>query len=106
MNELDLLAVGAHPDDVEVHVGGLLALAAVRGLKAGILDLTSGDLGTRGTADTRRAEATEAARILAIAERPRRFGSGEHGAGPAAPVQQQGGMLLRGPGRRQRLGMA
>ncbi len=66
MNELDLLAVGAHPDDVEVHVGGLLALAAVRGLKAGILDLTSGDLGTRGTADTRRAEATEAARILGV----------------------------------------
>ncbi len=63
---LDVLALGAHPDDVEVHVGGLLALAADRGLKAGILDLTSGDLGTRGTAETRRSEAQEAARILGV----------------------------------------
>ena len=65
-HELDILALGAHPDDVEVHVGGILALAADRGLKAAILDLTSGDLGTRGTADTRRAEAQEAARILGV----------------------------------------
>ena len=63
---LDVLALGAHPDDVEVHVGGLLALAADRGLSAGILDLTSGDLGTRGTAETRRSEAQEAARILGV----------------------------------------
>ena len=65
-HELDILALGAHPDDVEVHVGGLLALAADRGMKAAILDLTSGDLGTRGTAETRRAEAQEAARILGV----------------------------------------
>ncbi len=65
-HDLDMLALGAHPDDVEVHVGGILALASDRGLKAGILDLTSGDLGTRGTAATRRAEAQEAARILGI----------------------------------------
>lgn len=65
-HELDILALGAHPDDVEVHVGGILALAADRGLKAAILDLTSGDLGTRGTAETRRAEAQEAARILGV----------------------------------------
>jgi len=63
---LDLLALGAHPDDVEVHVGGILALATDRGLQAAILDLTSGDLGTRGTADNRRAEAQEAARILGV----------------------------------------
>jgi bacillithiol biosynthesis deacetylase BshB1 len=63
---LDILALGAHPDDVEVHVGGLLALAMDRGLKAAILDLTSGDLGTRGTAETRRTEALEAARILGV----------------------------------------
>jgi bacillithiol biosynthesis deacetylase BshB1 len=62
--DLDVLAVGAHPDDVEVHVGGLLARAAARGLRTGILDLTSGDLGTRGDAATRQAEALEAARIL------------------------------------------
>lgn len=63
---LDLLVLGAHPDDAEVHVGGLLALAAERGLAAAILDLTAGDLGTRGTPETRRAEAQEAARILGV----------------------------------------
>ncbi len=62
----DLLVIGAHPDDAEVHVGGLLALAAKRGLRAGILDLTDGDLGTRGTAQTRRAEATASAAILGV----------------------------------------
>lgn len=66
---LDLLALGAHPDDVEVHVGGLLALATERGQRAAILDLTSGDLGTRGTPETRRAEAGEAARILGVERR-------------------------------------
>ncbi|GLH66543.1 bacillithiol biosynthesis deacetylase BshB1 [Geothrix edaphica] len=65
-HDYEILALGAHPDDVEVHVGGLLALATDRGMKAGILDLTSGDLGTRGTAETRRAEAQEAARILGV----------------------------------------
>ncbi|WP_243293798.1 bacillithiol biosynthesis deacetylase BshB1 [Geothrix mesophila] len=65
-HDLDLLALGAHPDDVEVHVGGILALASDRGMKAAILDLTSGDLGTRGTAETRRTEAQEAARILGV----------------------------------------
>jgi bacillithiol biosynthesis deacetylase BshB1 len=63
---IDLLVIGAHPDDAEVHAGGLLALAARRGLKATILDLTTGDLGTRGTSETRRIEATEAARILGV----------------------------------------
>jgi len=63
---LDLLVLGAHPDDAEVHVGGILALAARNGLGAAILDLTSGDLGTRGTAATRRAEAMAAASILGV----------------------------------------
>lgn len=67
MNPLtDLLVIGAHPDDAEVHVGGLLALAARRGLKAAILDLTRGDMGTRGTPETRHAEAMEAARLLGV----------------------------------------
>ena len=64
--KLDLLVLGAHPDDAEVHVGGLLALCAQRGLRAAILDATCGDLGTRGTAETREAEAREAARILGV----------------------------------------
>lgn len=65
-SNLDLLVVGAHPDDAEVHAGGLLALAAKRGLRAAILDLTSGDMGTRGTPETRRQEATEAANHLGV----------------------------------------
>ena len=64
--DFDLLVIGAHPDDAEVHVGGLLALASRRGLRAGILDLTSGDLGTRGTRETRREEAAESAKILGV----------------------------------------
>ncbi len=67
MNDgLDLLVLGAHPDDAEVHVGGLLALASDRGLKAAILDLTAGELGTRGTPETRRAEAHAAAKLLGV----------------------------------------
>lgn len=63
---LDILALGAHPDDVEVHAGGILALATERGLRAGILDLTAGDLGTRGTPEARREEAEAAARHLGV----------------------------------------
>ena len=65
-HDFEILALGAHPDDVEVHVGGLLALASDIGMKAGILDLTSGDLGTRGTAETRRSEAQQAANMLGV----------------------------------------
>ena len=64
--KLDLLVIGAHPDDAEVHVGGILALAARNGLRGAILDLTSGDLGTRGSARTRQAEAMAAAAILGV----------------------------------------
>src|SRR5208283_6226512 len=63
---LDLLVIGAHPDDAEVHVGGMLALAARKGMRAAILDLTSGELGTRGSAAGRRAEAMAAAAILGV----------------------------------------
>ena len=63
---LDLLAVGAHPDDVEISCGGTVALAAAQGLAAGILDLTQGDLSTNGTPAERAAEAEEAAEILGV----------------------------------------
>ena len=66
---LDLLAIGAHPDDCDISCGGTLALAAVQGYRTGILDLTRGEMGTNGTPETRAAESTEAARILGLAGR-------------------------------------
>jgi bacillithiol biosynthesis deacetylase BshB1 len=65
-SELDILAIGAHPDDIEVHVGGIIAKAAKKGLAAAILDITIGDLGTHGTPEIRRSEALEAAKILGV----------------------------------------
>lgn len=62
--KLDVLAIGSHPDDVELGCGGTLALMAGRGIKVGILHLTRGEAGTRGSEAQRRQEAEEAARIL------------------------------------------
>jgi N-acetylglucosamine malate deacetylase 1 len=61
---LDILAIAAHRDDVEQTCGGTLLKMAERGHKTGILDLTRGEMGTRGTAEDREREATEAAKIL------------------------------------------
>lgn len=61
---VEILAVGAHPDDVELGCGGTLALLSRRGRRVGILDLTRGEAGTRGTPETRAAEAFESAGIL------------------------------------------
>ena len=66
---VDVLAVGAHPDDVELGAGGLIHKWVQRGYTVGILDLTRGEMGTRGTAKERTEEAAEAARILGIAQR-------------------------------------
>ena len=66
---LDILAIGAHPDDAEISVGGTLALAASQGFAAGILDLTRGEMGTNGTPEIRDAEAADAAKILNLAGR-------------------------------------
>ena len=62
--KLDLLAIAAHPDDVELTCGGTLIRAVQRGYKVGILDLTAGEMGTRGSAEIRRREAAAAARVL------------------------------------------
>lgn len=62
--KLDVLAIGAHPDDVELSAGGTVALLAERGLAVGILHLTRGEAGTRGTVDERRAEAERAGSLL------------------------------------------
>ena len=61
---LDLLAVAAHPDDVEQTCGGTLIRMAEAGYRTGVLDLTAGDMGTRGTPDERIAESEAAARHL------------------------------------------
>ena len=63
---LDILAIAAHRDDVEQTCGGTLLRAAQRGQRTGILDLTRGEMGTRGTADDRAREAAEAAKVLGV----------------------------------------
>lgn len=62
--EVDVLAVGAHPDDVELGCGGTLLALGRRGRSVGILDLTRGEMGTRGTPEARAKEAADAARLL------------------------------------------
>jgi bacillithiol biosynthesis deacetylase BshB1 len=64
-----ILAVGAHPDDVEISCGGTLALAARQKIPVGILDLTRGELSTNGTVEERAAEAAEAAALLGASTR-------------------------------------
>ena len=67
--KLDILAFGAHPDDVEMSSGATIAKAISEGKKVGIIDLTQGELGTRGSAEIRRNEAMEAAEILGVSIR-------------------------------------
>jgi len=64
--KLDILAIGIHPDDVELSCSGTLAKEISGGRKAGILDLTLGELGTRGNASLRTQEAEKAAKILGV----------------------------------------
>lgn len=64
--KLDILAIGAHPDDVELSCSATLAKEISRGKTAGILDLTRGELGTRGTAEIRDKEANDAAKLLGV----------------------------------------
>jgi bacillithiol biosynthesis deacetylase BshB1 len=67
--KLDILAFGAHPDDVELGCGATIAKEISLGKKVGIIDLTRGELGTRGSADLRTIEATNAAKILGVSIR-------------------------------------
>jgi len=69
MTFLDILAIAAHRDDVEQTCGGTLLKMAQLGYRTGILDLTRGEMGTRGSAEDREREAAEAARILRVAWR-------------------------------------
>lgn len=67
--KLDLLVMTVHPDDAELGAGGVIAKYVAEGKMVGIIDLTQGELGTRGTAETRAQEAAKAARILGVAVR-------------------------------------
>ena len=66
---LDILAVAAHPDDVEITCGGLLIKMAHRGRRVGVVDLTRGEMGTLGDESTRWQEAQAAAEVLGLAQR-------------------------------------
>src|SRR5215467_13116757 len=66
---LDILAIAAHPDDVEQTCGGTLIKMAEKGYRTGVLDLTTGDMGTRGTPEQRIEEASQAAQIMLVSER-------------------------------------
>jgi bacillithiol biosynthesis deacetylase BshB1 len=67
--KLDVLAFGSHPDDVELGCSGTLINEVKRGKKVGVIDLTQGELGTRGTIETRYQEAADAAKIMGVAVR-------------------------------------
>jgi bacillithiol biosynthesis deacetylase BshB1 len=67
--KLDILAFGAHPDDVELGCGGTIAKEISLGKKVGIIDLTRGELGTRGSVEIRNQEAAAAAKILGVSIR-------------------------------------
>src|SRR5262245_42891711 len=67
--QLDALAIAAHPDDIELSVGGTLIKLARMGYKTGILDLTRGEMGTRGIPETRAEESRRAAEILGLSVR-------------------------------------
>ncbi|MDX2047518.1 MAG: bacillithiol biosynthesis deacetylase BshB1 [Chitinophagaceae bacterium] len=64
--KVDILAIGVHPDDVELGCSGTIINELKRGKKVAVIDLTQGELGTRGTVETRYAEADEAARIMGV----------------------------------------
>ena len=64
--KIDVLAFGVHPDDVELSCAGVLLVEKKNGKTTGIIDITEGELGTRGTAETRKEEAAAAAKILGI----------------------------------------
>jgi len=69
MNQIDVLAIGAHPDDVELSAAGTLLKHRALGFTTGVIDLTQGELGSRGTKETRKEEAQAASDILGLSAR-------------------------------------
>ena len=63
---LDILAFGAHPDDVEISMGGTILHYIEEGKKVGVIDITEGELGTRGSVETRYAESEQSSELLGI----------------------------------------
>ncbi len=66
MTEVDVLAIAAHRDDVELTCGGTMLVAARHGHRTGVVDLTAGEMGTRGSSELRAQEADQAAKILGL----------------------------------------
>jgi len=69
MTSIDILAIGAHPDDVELVCGGTLIRAQMLGRRTGILDLSAGELGSRGTPEIRAREAERAGKVMGVSVR-------------------------------------
>ena len=67
--KVSILAFGVHPDDVELGCSGTLIAAVEEGKKVAVIDLTQGELGTRGTAETRKTEAAKAAEVMKLSAR-------------------------------------
>src|ERR1043165_9357058 len=85
---IDALFFDTHPDDIELSCGGTIVNFAARGLRVGIVDLTSGEMGTRGTPQTRKREAAASAKILGAAFREQLdFGDGGLRTGRAEELQ-------------------
>ena len=91
---LDLLAIAAHPDDVELTCGGTLLKMAQLGYKTGILDLTAGEMGTRGTPTIRAKEAAKAAKLLRVSWRDT-LGVPDSDVQPARPHKLRLAAIIR-----------
>lgn len=87
---VDALAIGAHPDDVELLIGGTISKLTAAGRKVVILDITRGEMGTRGTAEIRAEEARAAAAVLGVADR-RNLGQAD---GCVAPTPEARAALI------------
>lgn len=88
--KVDVLAVGAHPDDIEIGIGGFVHKLCQRGIRVGMLDLTRGEMGTRGTPGEREGEGAAAAAILGAAWR----GCAELPDGAVANTKEQQHALI------------
>ena len=92
MHPVDLLAVGAHPDDIEIGLGGTIARHAAEGFLVGLCDLTAGEMGTNGTVEQRLAEGDAAREVLGAAWRTN-LRLPDRGFGTAAHVRTVVGMI-------------